>query len=328
MWFLPGQIPWPQVHSIVQSGMPSAQTANTGLIFQIQRFSLDDGPGIRTTIFLKGCNLRCAWCHNPESIQPRVELAFQTSLCTRCGACAATCTHGAQVCGEEGRTLDRSACSACLSCAAVCPSGALSVYGQEMTSAQVMETILRDRPFYAKSGGGVTFSGGEPLLQPAFLLEMLQLCRANGLHTAVDTAGNVPVESLLSMLPYTGLFLYDIKAYHPDLHRRLTGVDNTRILANLQRLCAAGARVWVRLPYISGVNHGQAEISAIAGLLKELSAVEKVELLPYHSYGEAKYEHLDAVRSPLELRAPPHSELLAVIDTYQARGLRVECPVF
>ncbi len=303
------------------------QQAKTGLIFQIQHFSLDDGPGIRTTIFFKGCNLRCAWCHNPESIHPRVELAFKRQLCTHCGACAAVCPQGAQVCDDSrGRFLNRAACTLCLTCATACPSGALTWYGEEMTTNKLMETILIDQPFYAKSGGGVSFSGGEPLLQSDFLLEMLELCKAHNLHTAVDTAGNVPMESLLSVLPYTDLFLYDIKAFDPSLHRRCTGVDNTRILANLKRLGELGARLWVRLPYIPGFNDSPDEIGAIADLLRNIPAVEKVELLPYHAYGEAKYEHLDIDRGSDGLRAPTLPELLSIRDAYQVHGLRVECP--
>ena len=235
--------------------MSAPHEVATRLILQIQRFSLDDGPGIRTTVFFKGCNLRCLWCHNPESIHPQVEVSFQRQRCTNCGACAATCAHGAQVCDESGRFLIRTACTGCLACVAACAAGALSIYGGEMSAAEVLEVVLRDRPFYAKSGGGVTFSGGEPLLQPVFLLELLQKSRALDLHTAVDTAGNVPFESLSAVQPYTNLFLYDIKAFDPALHRRLTGVDNARILQNLRRLGQLGARLWVRLPYVPNLNN-------------------------------------------------------------------------
>ncbi|MBE0697388.1 MAG: glycyl-radical enzyme activating protein [Anaerolineaceae bacterium] len=295
------------------------------MILQIQRFSLDDGPGIRTTVFFKGCNLHCLWCHNPESISPQVEIAFQRQRCTSCGACSAVCPNDAQICDERGRFLNRSACTACLSCVSLCPSEALSVYGQEMTTDKVMETILRDRPFYAKSGGGVTFSGGEPLLHPGSLLTLLQMSRDLDLHTAVDTAGNVPFEYFLTVQPYTNLFLFDIKAFDPGLHRRLTGVDNGRILKNLMQLGQLGARVWVRLPFIPNLNNDRAEIKAIAALLKDIPGVEKVELLPYHAYGESKYEFLGIDHNISQLPTPTRDEVLGVLNAYQAQGLPIEC---
>ncbi len=307
--------------------MVSPHEVATRLILQIQRFSLDDGPGIRTTVFFKGCNLRCLWCHNPESIHPQAEVSFQHQRCTNCGACAAACAYGAQVCDESGRFLIRTACTGCLACVAGCAAGALSSYGREMSAAEILELVLRDRPFYAKSGGGVTFSGGEPLLQPVLLLELLQKCRALNLHTAVDTAGNVPFESLSAVQPYTNLFLYDIKAFDPALHRRLTGVDNARILQNLRRLGQLGARLWVRLPYVANLNNDRTEIKAIAALLKDIPAVEKVELLPYHAYGESKYEYLGIARIAAQLSAPTREEVISVLNAYQAEGLTVECGV-
>ncbi len=307
--------------------MSAPHEVATRLILQIQRFSLDDGPGIRTTVFFKGCNLCCLWCHNPESIHPKIEVSFQRQRCTTCGACTATCTHGAQVCDESGRFLIRSACIGCLECVAGCAAGALSIYGAEMSAEEVLRVVLRDRPFYAKSGGGVTFSGGEPLLQHVFLLELLQKSQALDLHTAVDTAGNVPFESLSAVQPYTNLFLYDIKAFDPTLHRRLTGVDNARILQNLKRLGQLGARLWVRLPYVPDLNNNQTEIKAIAALLKDTPGVEKVELLPYHAYGESKYEYLGVDRNSSQLSAPTREEVLSVLNAYQAEGLTVDCAV-
>jgi pyruvate formate lyase activating enzyme len=196
-----------------------------------------------------------------------------------------------------------------------------------MSAAEVLAIVLRDRPFYAKSGGGVTFSGGEPLLQPIFLRELLQKSRALDLHTAVDTAGNVPFESLSAVQPYTNLFLYDIKAFDPALHRRLTGVDNARILQNLRRLGQLGARLWVRLPYVPNLNNDPTETKAIAALLKDIPTVEKVELLPYHAYGESKYEYLGITRKTPQLSAPTREEVQSVLLAYQAEGLTVDCAV-
>jgi pyruvate formate lyase activating enzyme len=194
-----------------------------------------------------------------------------------------------------------------------------------MSAAEVLDAVLRDRPFYARSGGGVTFSRGEPLLQPVLLLELLQKSRALDLHTAVDTAGNVPIESLSAVQPYTNLFLYDVKAFDPALHRRLTGVSNARILRNLRRLGQLGARLWVRLPYVPNLNNDRTEIKAIAALLKDIPTVEKVELLPYHAYGESKYEHLGITRKTPQLSAPTREEVLSVLAAYQAEGLAVDC---
>ncbi len=213
-----------------------------------------------------------------------------------------------------------------MKCAAVCPSGAISVFGLEITAGELFEILLRDRPFYSKSGGGVTFSGGEPLRQVDFLVEILKICREYSLHTAVDTAGSVPFETFLSVLPYTDLFLYDIKAMDPGLHRRFTGADNARILENLQRLADHHARVWVRVPYIPGFNDGEEEIAAIAAFLRNIPVVEKIELLPYHTFGEAKYDHLGIIHNMEERRVPDRAELLRVLKTYHAGGLRVECP--
>jgi pyruvate formate lyase activating enzyme len=213
-----------------------------------------------------------------------------------------------------------------MKCAAVCPSGALSVFGEEMTTEEVVALLLRDRPFYARSGGGVTFSGGEPLRQVDFLVEFLKLCQEHNLHAAIDTAGNVPFEAFLSVLPYTSLFLYDIKALDPGLHQRFTGVHNARILENLIRLADRRARIWVRIPYVPGFNDSEEEIESIAAFLKDLPAIEKIELLPYHTYGEAKYDHLGISQNREERRAPERVELLRVLDMYHTGGLLVECP--
>jgi glycyl-radical enzyme activating protein len=300
-------------------------TGNTGMMLQLQRFSLDDGPGIRTTVFFKGCNLRCVWCHNPESIHPYAEVAFAPDRCTRCGACAAICKHAAQICDAEGRRLDRAACLRCMGCVESCAAGALTLLGHEMDAAQVMKDVLRDRAFYDRSGGGVTFSGGEPMLQPAFLLELLIASKAQGLNTAVDTAGNVPFEDLFTVLPYTDLFLYDIKAFDPRVHRRCTGVDNQRILENLRRLGRSNACLWVRLPYVPGLNHDDTEIASISSLLKGIRGIARVELLPYHRYGESKYENL-GLPYAYEGTSPLDGGIRRVLAMYKEHGLAVECP--
>lgn len=296
-----------------------------GTIVNLQRFSLDDGPGIRTTVFFKGCNLRCVWCHNPESIHPNMELAFAQDRCTNCGACAAACRHAAQICNAEARSVDRAACIRCMDCVEACAAGALSTYGRIVDTAQLMKEVLRDRAFYEKSGGGVTFSGGEPMLQRSFLQEMLIAYKEQGLHTAVDTAGNVPFEDYLAILPYTDLFLYDIKAADPMLHKRCTGVDNGRIIENLQHLGKSGARIWVRLPYAPGLNNTDPEINAVSSILKDVPGIERIELLPYHRYGQSKYESLGLSYAYDGGPPPEEVDVLNVLAAYRANGLAVEC---
>lgn len=251
-----------------------------GVIFDIQRNSFVDGPGIRTTVFFKGCNLRCAWCHNPESQSAAPQMMFYANKCTGCGKCKEVCPHHLEKCDLCGK------------CAAVCPAGARKLCGKRMNAKEVLAEILPDRAFYDASGGGVTFSGGECMLQIDFLEQLLQCCKENGVHTAVDTAGCVPWEHLERILPYTDLFLYDVKCFSEDLHQSGTGVSNREILANLRRLCAlCPEKMLVRVPLIPGFNDGEAELRAIADLLRETRPAG-VEVLPYHRMGEHKYEAL------------------------------------
>ena len=248
----------------------------TATIFDIERSSFVDGPGIRTTVFFKGCNLRCAWCHNPESQRREPELAFFESRCTHCGKCLEKCPNA----------LKR--CTLCGACATYCPTDARKIYGKEMSVDEVMKEILRDRAFYENSGGGVTFSGGECMLQIDFLEEILKKCKENGIHTAVDTAGHVPFEYFERILPYTDLFLYDIKAFDSEIHKQYVGVGNELILKNLAKLLACGASVWIRIPTIPTVNASEDEMRKIKAFLDEHGTPEKVELLPYHAMGEGK----------------------------------------
>lgn len=261
-----------------------------GFISNIQQFSLDDGPGIRTTVFFRGCNLRCAWCHNPECIPFQMVLRYNDSVCIGCGACVQVCPEGCHVIDETGHHIDRVACTKCGKCVEVCPAGALEQNGRAYSEDELFERIMSDRPFYESSGGGVTFSGGEPVLQNVFLSGILKRCKEAGINTAVDTAGNVLWEMFEEILPNTDLFLYDIKLASNEKHIAATGVSNEKILANLNELCLRGARVWVRVPLIPDF-HDMEEIEKIAGLLRELP-LERVELVPYHRYGVGKYTSL------------------------------------
>ena len=246
-------------------------------IFDIQRNSYVDGPGIRTTVFFKGCNLRCLWCHNPESQSPKPQMMFFKNKCTGCGKCKEKCPNA----------LEK--CELCGKCTIYCPHDAREICGKEYTVDEVMREILKDKIFYENSGGGVTFSGGECMLQIDFLEEILKACKENGIHTAVDTAGHVPYERFERILPYTDLFLYDIKCFDSEKHKQYTGVGNELILENLKRLLATDKSVWIRIPIIPTVNDTEEEIRSIRSFLLFCGTPEKVELLPYHAMGEHKY---------------------------------------
>lgn len=250
------------------------------LLFDIQRNSYVDGPGIRTTVFFKGCNMHCAWCHNPESQSFEKQMLFYRDKCTGCGKCVKKC--------PTGGISDSRRCTFCGECELYCPNSARRVCGKDYTVAQVMQMINRDRAFYENSGGGITCSGGECMLQVDALKELLAACKKQGLHTAVDTAGNVPWENFEKILPFTDLFLYDIKAMTPELHKEFTGVDNKLILDNIKKLFACGKKVWIRIPVIGEANDSLEEMQRIVDFLRPFSP-EKVELLPYHALGEGKY---------------------------------------
>ena len=245
--------------------------------FDIERNSYVDGPGIRTTVFFKGCNLRCAWCHNPESQSPKPQMMFYKNKCTGCGKCKEKCPNHLE------------SCELCGKCTLYCPHDAREICGKEYTVDEVMREILKDKAFYDNSGGGVTFSGGECMLQIDFLEEILKVCKENGIHTAVDTAGHVPYEYFERILPYTNLFLYDVKCYDSEKHKKYTGVRNELILENLKKLLATGKSVWVRIPIIPTVNDTVEEIQRIKAYISSCGKPEKIELLPYHAMGEHKY---------------------------------------
>ena len=270
----------------------------TATVFDIQRSSFVDGPGIRTTVFFKGCNLRCAWCHNPESQSALPQLMLYGDKCVGCGKCLQKCPHGLKSCGL------------CGTCELYCPAQARRVCGKEYTAEELLEEILADKLFYDTSGGGVTFSGGECMLQLDFLTELLQKCKENGIQTAVDTAGHVPFSHFERVLPFTDLFLYDVKAMDTQLHKQYVGVENTLILENLAKLLARSARVWIRVPVVAGVNDSEAEMRALADFLKKHGLPEKIELLPYHAMGESKAR---AIGREAQIFAAPDKEKMAAL---------------
>ena len=268
----------------------------TATIFDIERSSYVDGPGIRTTVFFKGCNLRCAWCHNPESQSPTAQMMFYKSKCVGCGKCREVCPGG----GED--------CVLCGQCVQRCSRNAREICGKPMDVEQVWNEIRKDRLFYDASGGGVTFSGGECMLQIDFLEKILALCRNNGIHTAIDTAGHVPYGTFERILPYTDLILYDVKCIDDGRHMAYTGVSNERILDNLRRLLGQTVPVWIRIPVIGGVNDRVEEMQEIKEFLNGCGAPEKIELLPYHAMGEHKY---DAIGKEAPVFHVPDAETLA-----------------
>ena len=265
----------------------------TGVVFDIKRYAIHDGPGIRTTVFLKGCPLACRWCHNPESQSAAAEMIFRAGRCIRCGACVASCERGAIVWSDAGPATERAVCVACGACAIVCYAEARERVGREMSVEETMVEIGRDRPFYEESGGGATFSGGEPLAQPEFLGALLAACRAAGIHTALDTCGYAPWEVIDRVRRDVDLFLYDLKLLDDARHRELTGVSNRLILENLRRLSELGHAIVLRVPIIPGVNDDPETLDEIGAFATSLPRLDEIALLPYNRMGIDKYARLD-----------------------------------
>ena len=263
----------------------------TGTVFNIQRFCVNDGPGIRTTVFLKGCPLSCAWCHNPESKSPRPELFYDADKCVSCGRCVSLCPQKAHLMENGRHQLRRESCVRCMACAEThCP--ALAAAGETRRAEDVMAEVLRDRPFYQASGGGMTLSGGEPFFQEAFVLDLLRLAREAQVHTCVETCGFAPLSLLEQAARWVDLFLYDIKLTDPALHRQWTGVSNDRILENLRTLDKMGAKIVLRCPVIPGVNDTPAHFQGVAKIANSLTHLQEIHLEPYHPLGVSKARRL------------------------------------
>ncbi len=275
------------------------------MIFDITRNSFVDGPGVRTTVFLKGCNLKCAWCHNPESQSFEKQMMFYKNKCTNCGKCKELCPY----------SLEK--CDLCGGCEIYCPNDARKICGKEMSTDEIMQVLIKDKAFYEASGGGVTFSGGECMIQIEFLAEILKMCKDNAIHTAVDTAGNVKWEYFEKIMPYTDMFLYDVKCADDDLHKKWIGASNKLILENLTRLSAEfSGDIIIRIPIIGGVNDDEGELQKLAEVLKNIR-YKDIELLPYHKMGEHKYEALGDLPQTF---AVPDEERLKRIKNDIMRG--------
>lgn len=297
--------------------------ATTAHVFNIQRFSVSDGPGTRTTVFFKGCNLRCKWCHNPESFVARPQIEINPDKCIGCGACLTVCPAGAHRMEPGSHRIDRARCTGCGKCADNCFAEALVLVGKTMTADDIMTEILEDRLLYQNSGGGVTFSGGECTLQPDVLLTLLKACRAEGIHTAVDTAGNVPTGTLERLMDWTDLFLYDIKAGTPERHKALTGSDNRLILQNLAFLQEHGAEILIRIPFIPGENDDETEVRAMAAILHQ-NGIHEAELLLYHRLGEGKYKALDMDYALSGKGSPNKADAAQAVAIFREYGVRVK----
>jgi pyruvate formate lyase activating enzyme len=294
------------------------------MVFDIKKFSLHDGPGIRTTVFFKGCPLRCWWCHNPEGLAPERERVFRASRCIRCEACLAACTYGAISRDGDGVSTDGEKCALCGACVRVCYAEAREIVGREMTVAQVMAEIERDIPFYDESSGGVTFSGGEPLLQRDFLLALLRACKEKEIHVALDTCGYATWEDFDSVREYVDLFLYDLKLMDDAKHRKLTGVSNELILRNLQKLSKLGHHIILRVPIVPRINDDAENIRRIGTFAAALPRLNRVDILPYHLAAVEKYNRLEKIYGLPKTRPPSDERMAEITQILRGFGLQVK----
>jgi pyruvate formate lyase activating enzyme len=293
------------------------------LIFDIKRYAINDGPGIRVVIFFKGCNLHCAWCHNPESISSKVEKMYAPAKCIKCGSCVDACPEHAITMTSTGVVTDPDLCKICGKCADVCPTKAIEMSGKTMTVPEILDIIEKERIFFDQSGGGVTFSGGEPLIHTKMLIALLDECRKRKIHTAIDTAGNVSTETILEVAKRTDLFLYDLKMMDSELHKNWIQSGNEKILENLKVLSDTGANVIIRIPLIGGVNDTEDNIEQTAKFISELAGEKKeVNLLPYHNIAQNKYMKLGKSDDFEKLLEPDKNVLARTILKFNEYGIK------
>lgn len=295
-----------------------------GRIFNIQKYSIHDGPGIRTTVFLKGCPLSCIWCHNPESQSLEQEVLFYDRRCIGCGKCMEVCKQGAIYMQDGIMHYDRDKCTSCGSCAEVCYPKAREIAGDLVDVNYVMKQIEKDRIFYEESGGGVTFSGGEPLMQAEFLLELLKKCKEREIHTAVDTCGYANADVLTAVSKYTNLYLYDLKLVNDEKHIKYTGISNKLILENLKTVSKLGKRIFIRIPLMPGINDDDENIEATSEIIKNTPGVELVNILPYHNIAVDKYNRLGRPNSLMESAVPTEEEIGQIAQKYMAHSIKAK----
>jgi pyruvate formate lyase activating enzyme len=306
-----------------QHGIAGLRMAH-GVVFNIQRYSVHDGPGIRTTVFLKGCPLECAWCHNPEGISPRREMIVLEGRCIACGECRRVCAFAAENGGAGPLPAINGRCTWCGACIDACPTGARQVMGREMSVSDVLAEVRKDRVFFDESRGGVTFSGGEPLMQPEFLAALLSACQAEGLHTAVDTCGMARTEQLLAIAANVDLFLFDLKLMDDARHRQYTGVSNQLILENLRALGRVHSQIWVRVPLVPGVNDDEASLESMARFAASVPGVRQVNVLPFHRTGLPKARRVGRTARLEGVTPPPAEAVATALALFRKCGLEVK----
>lgn len=294
-----------------------------GIVFDLKRYTLHDGPGIRMAVHVKGCPLRCAWCHNPESQSHAPEILVRPDRCIGCGKCLAACPQGAIPAGAGFLITDETLCDGCGRCADVCPAEARQICGRAMTPDDVLRAAERERLFFEQSGGGVTLTGGEPLASPDFTVALLRACKAREFHTALDTCGFAPYAALEATIPYTDLYLYDVKHMDPEAHKRYTGVDNDVILTNLRRLGEAGAAIYARMPFIPGANTDEQNLHAMGKFLARVPGVRQLNLLPYHNAAEDKHNRWSKPYELKGLHAPTENALQNAAKLLETYGLKI-----
>lgn len=297
-----------------------------GLVFDVQKFAIHDGGGIRTNVFLKGCPLQCLWCSNPESLASKPEITFVTNNCIGCGKCLEVCPAGAirqaETAGED-IIIDRERCTLCGQCAKHCYAGAINIIGRYISVPELMQIIERDRKFYEQSGGGVTFSGGEPTAQPEFLKAALAEIQKRGIHTAIETSSFLPWDIYASILQHVDLVLTDIKHMDDTEHKRLTGVSNQLILDNLRNISRLGIPVRIRLPLIPGINDSDRNLEATADFVQQLNNVQSLDILPYHRLGEMKWRQLDLSYPLKGVESQTLEQVDARLRCFQERDFKV-----
>jgi len=295
----------------------------TGIIFDIKRYAIHDGPGIRTTVFMKGCPLACQWCHNPEGIEPQPIVAYNKHHCIRCGECVAGCPEQALGLAPQGVVPSGSPCALCYTCSEICPAEARQKVGRSLTAPELLAEIRKDTPFFDTSGGGVTLSGGEPLMQAEFLIELLQLCGDENIHRAVDTSGYAPRDALMAMAEHSDLILYDLKLMDSDKHEKFAGVPNQLILDNLRHLASRRIDLIIRLPLIPGINDDVPNLDLTGTFLKHLPGAIKVQVLPYHGFQRTKYIRFGMRYHSTDIPPPTRQMLLDAKRHLENFGLDV-----
>ena len=296
----------------------------SGKIFDIKKYAIHDGPGIRTTIFFKGCPLSCRWCHNPESISGATQRLYREERCIGCLECISACLNEAISAAENKLKWEAANCVYCKTCARRCPAEAVEFIGKTMSVEDVVAEISKDTLFYDESSGGVTFSGGEPLMQPSFLTGLLKACGDLDLHRAVDTCGYADTRTLLKVASHVDLFLYDLKHMDPEKHYRYTGVSNEMILGNLKCLSQQGTKIIIRLPVIPGINNDRKNIERTGAFLSPLAGVNQVNILPYHRTAAAKYKNLGLPYDIADIERPARDDLESIARQLERYGLQVK----